>query len=255
MPSSIEARTRNLILKFGEYIQAFADAPAFNNAQLDSHLATVALRSRLGSAGAAACSPEFASLLYKTLELWRMNVRRARLAPFPTFQASLQRSAGAIATLESASIEDDRLNAVEISNELWRLMDGLRITETRVRLVAATKALHHLLPNLVVPMDRQFTGAFFDWNTNDWQAKEEHSFKGGYAVFSDIARRVMPSRFVGSGWNTSPSKVLDNAVVGYCRVHLIDTGSRTKAIIARAKELGILDEITARAKAPDVDSR
>jgi len=26
----------------------------------------------------------------------------------------------------------------------------------------------------VVPMDRQFTGAFFGWNTHDWQAKEEH---------------------------------------------------------------------------------
>jgi hypothetical protein len=53
---------------------------------------------------------------------------------------------------------------------------------------------------------------------------------------------------VGTGWNTSPSKVVDNAIVGYCRATLLDKASHDKAIIARAKELGIYDQIVADAK-------
>jgi len=124
----------------------------------------------------------------------------------------------------------------------------LRITATGVRLVACTKALHHLLPNLVVPIDRQFTGAFFGWNTYDWQVKEERAFKRAFVVFHEIAHKTRPSQYVGAGWNTSPSKVVDNAIVGYCRKTLLDRASHDKAIIARAKELGIYDQIVREAK-------
>ena len=48
----------------------------------------------------------------------------------------------------------------------------LRISATGVRLVACTTALHQLLPNLVVPVDRQFTGAFSGWNTYDWKVTD-----------------------------------------------------------------------------------
>lgn len=120
--------------------------------------------------------------------------------------------------------------------------------ETGVRLVACTKALHHLLPNLVVPMDRQFTGAFFGWNTHDWQTKEERLFKSAFVVFREIAHKARPSQYVGAGWNTGLAKVLDNAIAGYCRETQLDQASREKAVISRAKELGIDDEIVSEAK-------
>jgi len=39
---------------------------------------------------------------------------------------------------------------------------------------------------------------------------------------------------------------VDNAIVGYCRETVLDRASHDKAIIARAKELGIYDQIAAR---------
>jgi len=250
VPLSLEARTRNLIARFGDYVQSFGVAPAFNDEQLRAHLETLALRSKLGSAAAAANSAEFAKALRRTLELWRMNTRGARLVSLPAFEASLQRCALDVAEFEDDYLESDALDAAAAAERLWSLIDKLRISATGVQLVlvACTKALHHLLPNLVVPMDRQFTGAFFGWNTHDWQVKEERSFKAAFVVFREIARKTNPSRYVGAGWNTSSAKVVDNAIVGFCRENLLDRASHDKAVIARAKELGVYDRVVAEAK-------
>jgi hypothetical protein len=232
---SLQGQTRNLIARFADYLRAFGAAPAFNDDQLRAHFDTLGLRSQLGSAVAAANDPEFAKALWRTLELWRMNSRGAKLAALPDFQASLQRCAGDLSQFEGVHLEAETLDAAVVAERVWALIERMRITATGVRLVACTKALHHLLPDLIVPMDRQFTGAFFGWNTHDWQAKEERSFKAAFVVFAEIARNTHPSQYVGTGWNTNPAKVIDNALVGYCREHLLDDAS----LLARAKELGI----------------
>jgi hypothetical protein len=177
-----------------------------------------------------------------------MNTRGAKLVSLSAFEASLQHCAADIASFENDHLEAEGLNATATAERLWSLIEQLHISATGVRLVACTKALHHLLPNLVVPMDRQFAGAFFGWNTHDWQVKEERVFKSAFVVFREIAHKTHPSRYVGAGWNTSPAKVVDNAIVGYCRETLLDRASHDKEVIARAKELGIYDQIVAEAK-------
>jgi hypothetical protein len=47
---------------------------------------------------------------------------------------------------------------------------------------------------------------------------------------------------------------VDNAIVGYCRETVLDRASHDKAIIARAKELGIYDQIAARRRRIWADS-
>ena len=86
MAPSLEARTRNLIARFADYLQAFGETPAFNDEQLSAHVETLALRARLGSAQAAASSAEFARALRRTLELWRMNTRAAKLVSPAAFE-------------------------------------------------------------------------------------------------------------------------------------------------------------------------
>jgi hypothetical protein len=52
-------------------------------------------------------------------------------------------------------------SANDIIEELWQLIDNLGIVENEAKLVSGSKALHHLLPDLVVPMDRAYTQKFF----------------------------------------------------------------------------------------------
>jgi hypothetical protein len=83
--------------------------------------------------------------------------------------------------------------------------------------VAGTKTLHHLLPDLVPPMDRAWTGTFFGWSSGDPQTNQTKIFVRAFAGFAEIARATRPSRLVGDGWRSCSTKVLDNAVIGYCQ--------------------------------------
>jgi hypothetical protein len=56
--------------------------------------------------------------------------------------------------------------------------------------VAATKTLHHLLPELIPPMDRRWTGAFFMWSTADPQYRQYQTFWLTYRDMITLARRA-----------------------------------------------------------------
>jgi hypothetical protein len=66
----------------------------------------------------------------------------------------------------------------------------------------------------------------------------------------DLAREVDPQKYVDARWNSSRSKVLDNAIVGFCRIHGLvseNTENRNKdrAFVAKLKEQGIWEEVKA----------
>ncbi len=91
------------------------------------------------------------------------------------------------------------------------------MVDNRAKIVAGTKTLHHLLPDLVVPMDRAWTGAFFAWSQAAPQYQQHQAFVRAFKAFVHVAREVDPALYVGDGWKTSRTKVLDNAVIGYCK--------------------------------------
>jgi hypothetical protein len=88
---------------------------------------------------------------------------------------------------------------------------------------ACTKTLHHLLPDLVIPMDRAWTGAFFKFHLPEWQdpSSQRRIFKIAYDQFAAVAHRTNPEQYVThQGWRTSRAKILDNALIGFCKVEL-----------------------------------
>lgn len=42
-----------------------------------------------------------------------------------------------------------------------------------------------------------------------------------FTGLAQVARAVEPAGYVGEGWRTSRFKVLDNAVIGYCKLNKI----------------------------------
>ena len=94
------------------------------------------------------------------------------------------------------------------------LIKNLGIVENNSRIVPGTKTLHHLLPDLVVPVDRKFTQRFFRWGNPEFQYGQEAAFDHSFRAFATIARKVNPKQYVGAGWNSSQTKVIDNAIVG-----------------------------------------
>jgi hypothetical protein len=120
------------------------------------------------------------------------------------------------------------------------------------KVVSGAKMLHHLLPELVFPIDREYTQTFFGWSNPEFQNHPEQCFKFVFHRIAEVAQAVRPASYVKKAWNSSRSKVLDNALVGYCIVHGLESEStkyekrrraELRAIRAKLKELGKWDEV------------
>lgn len=215
----IQRRIALLIKGFEHYLRAFDEDPAFTKSgQLESHLATIAMRRQLGSAAAASRDIRFLRLLYGTLNVWGIGQRGSKLVNFDQFVRAVGDWELAIGGLEGETLDNAELAVEEVVDRVWNVIDSLRIVENEAKLVPCTKALHHMLPDLVVPMDRLFTRTFFGWHVPEFQYSQEKIFNHAYRHFVRIARETEPARFVAGGWRTSLTKVLDNALVGFCRL-------------------------------------
>jgi hypothetical protein len=207
-----------LIRDFDRYVQVFDDAPAFTKAgQCQKHVATIRMRREIGSVAAAAGDDRFLGSLYATVEAWGIGQRGSKLLPLDAFCSGIQKCLPHLEELEAEKIETATGDLDRVTASLWQLIYSLRIVDNEAKLVPCTKALHHLLPDLVVPMDRVFTRVFFAWHVPEFQYQQEKVFRHAFRHFSRIAKAVMPSRLVGDGWRTSSTKVLDNALVGFCQ--------------------------------------
>lgn len=142
--------------------------------------------------------------------------RASHLVDLATFQRRPADVLPEVCALEALRIEDPQLDVAEASARLDRLISELGVVENKARIVAGSKTLHHLLPDLVPPMDRAWTGRFFGWSTVDPQTRQTAIFTEAFAGLASVAAQVQPSRLVGPGWRTSASKLLDNALIGWC---------------------------------------
>jgi hypothetical protein len=155
--------------------------------------------------------------------------------------ASLLSEGDALATLSRRAIWETNLLEERIDGLVWRLIEGVDLVENEAKLVALTKTLHHLLPDLVVPIDRRYTGAFFGWSPARMQHGQRDLFRSAFRTFNDIARAVdLPSRS-GSAWRSAPSKLIDNAIIAYCLQE--GGGQEVKKDIPRKQRSGKYDPL------------
>jgi hypothetical protein len=100
---------------------------------------------------------------------------------------------------------------------IWQVISSLAIVSNDTPLVSGTKALHHILPELVVPIDRGYTQVFFGWHNPQFQYSQERCFLTAHRFFVEVARMAQPEQYVGEHWFTSGTKTIDNAIVGAVR--------------------------------------
>jgi len=215
---TVRQRLDALIADFDTYASAFdSDVLLDDDRQFGSHRRTIERRRELGPIDAAIEDDAFVEMLYRTIQQWGIGRRGSHIVSLPTFQDSLAVHRSALADLDRLSIESDAYEIAAVGAAIDDLVANLSIVENRARIVAGTKTLHHLLPDLVPPMDRAWTGAFFGWSSGDPQSNQTKIFVRAFTGFAEVARAVRPSRLVGGGWRSCSTKVLDNAVIGYCK--------------------------------------
>ena len=186
-----------------------------------AHICTIELRRGYTLPSEAVGDSAFIGSLERTLEAWGWGKRGAKRVGTTEFESQITRAAENLDSLNGVRIET--LHGHEgdrIIQKLWTCIANLEITTARARLVFGTKAIHHLLPDLLPPMDRAYTGGFFEkyWaDTRD----EEKAFRDVMSAFVRLARRLAPKLrevICPDSFNTSVPKTLDNAVIGFMSV-------------------------------------
>jgi hypothetical protein len=192
---------------------------SFTSTQLAAHRACIALRREAGSVRSAVNDTQFVNSLWQTLRAWGIGNRASRLVPGVRFAAALRSALPTLESLEHLTIDAPDLE-MDIGERLWVFIESLGIVENQAKIVAGTKALHHLLPDLVVPMDREWTGKFFQFHLPEWQdaRSQQRIFTLAYRKFVGVAQQVQPQQYVtGQGWRTCRTKIIDNALIGFCK--------------------------------------
>ena len=105
-----------------------------------------------------------------------------------------------------------------IAEQVWNVIASLRVSTSETRIVAGSKALHHVLPDLVPPIDRQYTFRFFT-GQKAVQGGDQRAFLAWFPYFVEIATRCrfpIENALGRRGFMaTSATKVIDNAIIGF----------------------------------------
>lgn len=72
--------------------------------------------------------------------------------------------------------------------------DKHRVSFEEAATVAVSKTLHHILPDLVVPIDREYTSNFFGWHAPEFQQYQSRCFGEAFGHFARIAAVTNPSQ-------------------------------------------------------------
>jgi len=164
----------------------------------------------------------YINLAYAALKEFSMNKQGARLVAQPQFQSSILKHVPTLSLLSSYKLESiDDKSLTNIFSNLWILFQGLQVMASSSKLVGVSKAMHFLLPNLVMPIDRKSVLRFYYGQTSinvpTILHKQFQVFQEVLQSYRDLAQHLPLnlSNWDGNWWNKSVPKRIDNAIAGF----------------------------------------
>lgn len=157
-------------------------------------------------------------MIYATLTAWgmhRFGEKGPKLPDYTCFKCHILNCKTDLEKLKDIRIETLPKDAKSsIFCELKDLVENkLRIAETSTQIVATTKALSLILPNLVPPMDRRNTAGIFDKVDINNKNFFEIVMETMYAVYQDKQILDKALKFNKKYKHVSLPKFFDNAII------------------------------------------
>jgi hypothetical protein len=216
----MDQRVSELDAGFRRFVDVFGRSERFSGPSWYFHRQTLEQRSKHESIESLLGDDGFFDSLYATLTAWglhRMGPGNTKLRNLDDIRSSIVEQAKHIEALKTVKItEIGGSDASGIGDRVWLILTGLRVSIAKAQIVANSKTLHHLLPDLVPPMDREYTFRFF-YGRNMLSVDERTAFGEMFTRLIGVAgsQRAVIAAVLDKSWNTSESKVVDNAIVGY----------------------------------------
>ncbi len=207
-----------LIKNFDESVDRFYSRKnSFPESALHFHRKTIGERRKAGLKQLLKDSG-FSELLYATLVSWGMDRMdaSARLVSFEDFYRNLADNSDLLHEIEYFKLDDG--NADGLERNLSVLFKSVKVMKGGAKLVGTSKTLHHLLPDLVMPMDRKYTLRFFysseAYTENDQEKKFLEIFGRARYIHENL-KYVKAKLDLKREWDTSIPKMIDNAIIGF----------------------------------------
>lgn len=203
---------------FFEYIDICNGEQSYDDLQFYRDI--IAEHRKVANLSVLIASDDFLHKIPATLRKWDMNSRRARLVDVSTMCASIRSHQEDFDKLYRFRLEELAEDDIEdLMEQLKKVFCGLKIMASKRRIVGVSKALHFLLPDLVIPIDGSNTlPAFCGYNRYDNIAEKEFkTFADIFMKTIGIAKRLNLTKSDVSGeyWSCSVPKLIDNAIFGF----------------------------------------
>ena len=213
-----ENKVREILANAEEYHDAYYKADTFRGPSLYFHQRALATRH-------PPVSFTHLEYIYATLASWgmhRMGRFGSKMQSFDTFFQSVEPLNDKIA--EAQSFDFHEMTDIKWS-VLKEIFQSVKVMASGTTIVGHSKVMHHILPNVIPPIDREYTLWFLHGNTtikndleNEWCLLKEIISEVFIPVASDKefyskARQWM-ARSEVYPWDTSVFKVVDNLVIG-----------------------------------------
>jgi hypothetical protein len=161
--------------------------------------------------------------VYATLASWgmhRMGAGGSKMRTFDAFRASVEPLTDKI--LKAQSFAPTAMNE-DAWATLKQIFSGLRIMASATSLVGNSKVMHHMLPNIVPPIDREYTLRYLCGNTTiandiekEWRTMRDVISGFFIPVAANPAFAVKAAVWIAAKkpWDTTAMKVIDNLLIG-----------------------------------------
>jgi len=208
-----------LSTRFAEALDRFDDAGPLTGPPAHFHYRAIErLRAQGLRAILDAADDPFWDYLYATLAAWGLHRAGSatRLVEFAQYRDSLLQHRDAILALSAYRITGLRSpGELETATQAAQdLIDTLCVARSESRIVANSKALHHLLPDLIPPIDRRYTLQLFYGSMNPYRIRQCFSEVFPILAAAAAANSGVIDERQGRGLHSSPAKIVDNAVWG-----------------------------------------
>jgi hypothetical protein len=208
--------------KFHSYVDFYFQLPKFSGPSVYFHEKTIGLVRNSNNFEDLIISTNFQESCYATLTSWgmhKMGPTGPKLKNFKDFSESILQNKTKILSLKPYHLneitEDQMKNLLP---QIDLLFQNINIMDSGIKLVGNSKLLHHILPDLIPPMDREYTLNFFYGNKLVDSSNERKKFSEIFFFFWYICKKLdlqNDDYLKYPGFTTSIPKLIDNAIIGY----------------------------------------
>lgn len=209
-------RVRDLLENADRYYEAYHRAETFSGPSLYFHKRALDTRH-------APASPQHLEYVYATLASWgmhRMGLGGSKMCGFTDFRVSVERLEDKIR--HAQTIAPGTLDEAGWAN-LKEIFIGVRIMASKTLLVGNSKVMHHMMPNIIPPIDREYTlryvcgrTMFVNDTEKEWQTMRSMIEGFFVPVAIDTAFAAKADCWIAARrpWDTSVMKIVDNLLIG-----------------------------------------